>query len=358
MPDDSGVRTGRVSSINYQAGTARVTYADKDGTVSKEVPFLANNEYNMPKVGDMVSVTCNSNGTVAATIGGSTWNRNNQPFEGYEGLYRKEYSNTKNKCFERYDDATGEYILRVNRLCRRQAAEIYDEAIGKVGITAGADATIKSTGASVGIQAKTGVGINGGKNVTIEAGKDISAEAGGSISISAGQKWMRTVKGTSTDTLTGAATATYKGKRTVTVNGAAIDTFKAARTVTAKSKYTATITGKLTLMAKAATAVTFKGAVTATFKGAVTATFKGKRTEKVEGDYQLKVGATTLKIAKPGDVELKTGGTTVSIAVSGAVTIDAAPTLDVTAPNGDITIKGVSLLHHKHKDGGQGEPEQ
>lgn len=350
MPDDSGVRTGRVSSINYSAGTARVTYADKDGTVTKEVPFVANNEYNMPKVGDMVSVTCNSNGTVAATIGGSTWNDNNRPYEGYEGLYRKEYSNTKNKCFERYDDATGEYLLRVNRLCRRQAAEIYDEATGKVGITAGSDATVKSTGASVGIQAKTGVGINGGKNVTIEAGKDISAEAGGSISISAGQKWMRTIKGTSTDTFTGAATETYKSKRTVTVAGAAADTFKAARSLTVKGKYTATITGKITLMAKAAT--------TATFKGAVTATFKGKRTEKVEGDYQLKVGATTLKIAKPGDVELKTGGTTVSIAVSGAVTIDAAPTLDVTAPNGDITIKGVSLLHHKHKDGGQGEPEQ
>lgn len=331
--DDSGVRSGRVSSINYQAGTARVTYADKDGTVTKEIPFVANNEYNMPKVGDLVSVSCTSNGTVAATVAGSTWNRNNTPYEGYEGLYRKEYSNTKNKCFERYDSNTGEYLMRVNRLARRQAAEIYDEATGKIGITAGGAATIKSTGASVGIQAKTGVGINGGTNVTIEAAKDISAEAGGSISIAAGKKWMRTVKGTSSDTVTGAATSTFKSRRTVTVTGADRQTFKGSRTISTKGRTTATFTGSLT--------ATMKALCSITAKANVTLKCKAKFTQKVDGDYSLEVG-----------------GTKIAIAASGAVTITAAPSIDITSGTGDITIKGVSLLHHTHKDGGQGEPNQ
>lgn len=330
--DDSGVRTGRVSNINYSAGTARVTYADKDGTVTKEIPFVANNEYNMPKVGDLVSVSCTSNGTVAATVAGSTWNRNNTPYEGYEGLYRKEYSNTKNKCFERYDNSTGEYILRVNRLCRRQAAEIYDEATGKIGITAGSDATIKS-GASVGIQAKTGVGVNAGTNITLEAAKDISEEAGGSISIAAGKKWMRTVKGTATDTITGAATATFKGKRTTTVTGAEKQTFKSTRTISTKGRTSATFTGSLT--------ATMKALCTLTAKANVTINCKAKFKQKVDGDYSLEVG-----------------GTKVEIAASGAVTITAAPSINITSDDGDITIKGVSFLHHTHKDGGQGEPNQ
>ena len=77
--NDTGVRVGRVSSINYQAGTARVVFGDKDSAVTKEVPFVSNNEYNMPLVGDLVQVSHNSNGTMAATIPGSTWNQNNKP---------------------------------------------------------------------------------------------------------------------------------------------------------------------------------------------------------------------------------------------------------------------------------------
>lgn len=93
--NDTGVRVGRVSSINYQAGTACVVFGDKDSAVTKEVPFVSNNEYNMPLVGDLVQVSHNSNGTMAATIPGSTWNQNNKPYEGGRGIFRKEYSNTK-----------------------------------------------------------------------------------------------------------------------------------------------------------------------------------------------------------------------------------------------------------------------
>ena len=132
--NDTGVRVGRVSSINYQAGTARVVFGDKDSAVTKEVPFVSNNEYNMPLVGDLVQVSHNSNGTMAATIPGSTWNQNNKPYEGGRGIFRKEYSNTKNKCFERFNDNTGEFLRRVPGLLLYQSRETYIEASGKAGL--------------------------------------------------------------------------------------------------------------------------------------------------------------------------------------------------------------------------------
>ena len=49
------IRIGRISSINYKDGTAKVVYNDKDDMVTGELPFLAN-EYMMPKADDLVLV--------------------------------------------------------------------------------------------------------------------------------------------------------------------------------------------------------------------------------------------------------------------------------------------------------------
>ena len=35
------LRIGRISSYNFPDGTARVTYDDKDGSTTPEIPFLA-----------------------------------------------------------------------------------------------------------------------------------------------------------------------------------------------------------------------------------------------------------------------------------------------------------------------------
>lgn len=54
---NSEIRIGRVSSVNYETGMARVTYRDKDETVTSEFPMLTNNEeYRMPEIGDRKSV--------------------------------------------------------------------------------------------------------------------------------------------------------------------------------------------------------------------------------------------------------------------------------------------------------------
>lgn len=47
------LRIGRISSYNFPDGTARVTYDDKDGSTTPEIPFLAW-EHWRPKIGDQV----------------------------------------------------------------------------------------------------------------------------------------------------------------------------------------------------------------------------------------------------------------------------------------------------------------
>ena len=61
------IRLGKISSINYTAGKARVVYEDRDDSVTSELPFLAL-QYNIPKVDDLVVVACFSNGTVSGVI--------------------------------------------------------------------------------------------------------------------------------------------------------------------------------------------------------------------------------------------------------------------------------------------------
>ena len=41
MPNIQVLRVGKISSINYPNGTARVTYEDRDGATTGELPFIA-----------------------------------------------------------------------------------------------------------------------------------------------------------------------------------------------------------------------------------------------------------------------------------------------------------------------------
>lgn len=82
-------RTGRVSAIDYEAGTYEVTYFDRGKSVTRQINAMSNGEYKMPCVGQVVSVAHNSNGTAAGTTTGTVWNKTNKPAEGYKGLYRK-----------------------------------------------------------------------------------------------------------------------------------------------------------------------------------------------------------------------------------------------------------------------------
>ena len=105
------IRLGKISSINYQAGKARVVYEDRDQSVSSELPFLAW-QYHMPKINDIVIVACFSNGTVAGVILGPVYGAGNQPYGGENGVFRQEMSNIKNKAVLSYSEKTGKLIVR------------------------------------------------------------------------------------------------------------------------------------------------------------------------------------------------------------------------------------------------------
>ena len=96
------LRLGKISTINYKDGTARVLYTDRDNTVTAELPLLSF-EYRMPAVDDFVLVCHLPNGGAAGIILGPIWNDNNRPPEGKEGLYRKDLDKATGKCFLRYD---------------------------------------------------------------------------------------------------------------------------------------------------------------------------------------------------------------------------------------------------------------
>jgi hypothetical protein len=96
------LRLGKISTINYKDGTARVLYTDRDNAVTAELPLLSF-EYRMPAVDDFVLVCHLPNGGAAGIILGPIWNDNNRPPEGKEGLYRKDFDKTAGKCYLRYD---------------------------------------------------------------------------------------------------------------------------------------------------------------------------------------------------------------------------------------------------------------
>ena len=108
---EATIRLGKISSINYAAGKARVTYEDRDQSVTAELPFLAW-QYNMPKVSDLVVVACFSNGSVSGVILGPVYGAANKPHEGVQGRFRQEMSNTKNEAVILYDEKTKKLTFR------------------------------------------------------------------------------------------------------------------------------------------------------------------------------------------------------------------------------------------------------
>ncbi len=92
----SEIRIGKVSSVDYEAGMARVTYKDKDDSTTQNIAILNfNDEYRMPEPGQDVIVAHMSNGSSRAALLGTIWNRKNIPKETGKQLYRKDLSRQK-----------------------------------------------------------------------------------------------------------------------------------------------------------------------------------------------------------------------------------------------------------------------
>jgi len=111
-------RIGLVSSVNYEAGTVRVTYPDMDDSVTVEIPLLSTvaDEYFMPKVDDQVLVCHLSNGMEYGVVMGRPWDEGHKPAESGEGLYRKDFDRDLGKAYLRYDANSGELKIKAKKL--------------------------------------------------------------------------------------------------------------------------------------------------------------------------------------------------------------------------------------------------
>lgn len=142
------IRLGKISSINYTAGKARVVYEDRDDSVTSELPFLAL-QYNIPKVDDLVVVACFSNGTVSGVILGPVYNSANTPHEGGAGIFRQEMSNNVNEAVVSYSEKKQTIILRAPKIEFEGYGEFLDNLGAGRGVTrkqpAPAETTLRFT---------------------------------------------------------------------------------------------------------------------------------------------------------------------------------------------------------------------
>ena len=96
---ETGIRTGRVSAVNYATGMMQVPYLN------------FNDEYKMPAVGSLVAVAHLENGSSRGVVLGNVWNRKSVPPEQGKTLYRKDLSRTAGAAYVRYSDESGEYMV-------------------------------------------------------------------------------------------------------------------------------------------------------------------------------------------------------------------------------------------------------
>lgn len=95
------IRLGKISAIDYAAGTVRVVYHEKDDAVTRPIPLISS-EYFMPEIGDQVLVLHLPNGTEAGVVIGRPWSDKNKPPEGAAGLYRKDLARKPGEAMIRY----------------------------------------------------------------------------------------------------------------------------------------------------------------------------------------------------------------------------------------------------------------
>lgn len=93
------IRIGRISSINYNDGTADVYFKDEEDHIITDLPFFSN-EYKMPDINDNVVVIFQSNNSSQGFILGPFYNKNNKPEHSGKNVYFKRFSK---KSFIRYD---------------------------------------------------------------------------------------------------------------------------------------------------------------------------------------------------------------------------------------------------------------
>lgn len=108
MQDVALVQTGKVNSINYDAGTVRVIFDDIQNSISGELPMLSG-EYKMPDVGDKVLCIFLSNNPSRGFCLGKYYQSSNPSQTAGEGVF---YKDLFGEGFIKYDKSTHTLTLQ------------------------------------------------------------------------------------------------------------------------------------------------------------------------------------------------------------------------------------------------------
>lgn len=84
------IRIGKISTVNYAAGTASVVFTDRNNEASANFPFFSM-AYEMPKVNDTVVVIMLQNSTTKGFILGVPFSGKKIPAESGQGIFCKEF---------------------------------------------------------------------------------------------------------------------------------------------------------------------------------------------------------------------------------------------------------------------------
>lgn len=96
------IRVGKISSIDYKTGQARVVYKDRDNSVTVSIPVICSEDTGLLREEDSVLVVHLSNGTASGIILGRYHAGSNPPEEGDKDIYFKCFSREK-EAYLKYD---------------------------------------------------------------------------------------------------------------------------------------------------------------------------------------------------------------------------------------------------------------
>ncbi len=119
------IRVGRVSSVNYEKGMIRVTYPDRDNSVTAEIPvFSFTDEYKMPAVGSNVLVLHLSNGAAAGVMMGHYWNASNLCPKTGADIFRKELAQAYGEAYMEYEGSSRTLTIYADNIVLKSSGSI------------------------------------------------------------------------------------------------------------------------------------------------------------------------------------------------------------------------------------------
>ena len=167
------IRVGIVSSIDPDKGTAQVTFKDRDGIVSRDLPLnfaktMHDYYYCMPDVGERVRVLFDPEAPSRGYILGS-----------YPDDKRIPPIKDKDKTYTLFKDGT---LIEYDRALHTLTVTIPEGGAKSIDIFAESDINVETNG-YVNIKVAKDVNLEVAQNVVVEAADNIDVKAAGNITI-------------------------------------------------------------------------------------------------------------------------------------------------------------------------------